>query len=90
MVDNNIMFPQEANWDEIVNNPLFHGTTPTYLSKIYGQVAGDAKKKFPNIAKSEMTSVVMQKYLQERQISFLHIRALKSKSNQLHVLLHLN
>ena len=24
MVVNNIMFAQEANWDEIVNHPLFH------------------------------------------------------------------
>ena len=68
MVDNNIMFRQEANWDEIVKNPLFHGTTATYLSNIYGQVAGDAKKKYSNISNSEMTSVVMQKYLQERKI----------------------
>jgi len=68
MVDNKIMCAQEANWGEIVSNPLFHGTTPTYLSKIYGQVAGDAKKKYPNISNSEMTSVIMQKYLQERKI----------------------
>ena len=34
MVDNNIMFAQEANWGIIVKNPLFQGTTAAYLSKI--------------------------------------------------------
>ena len=61
------MFAQEANWGIIVKNPLFQGTTAAYLSKIYSNVAGDAKKKYPNISNSVMTSVVMQKYLQERK-----------------------
>jgi len=68
MVDNNIMFGQEANWDEIVNNPLFHGTIPTYLCRTYGVVKANAIRKYPNISKNEVTSVVMQKYLQERKI----------------------
>ena len=67
MVDNNIMFPQEANWDEIVNNPLLHGTTATYLSKTYGQVKSNTMRKYPNISKSEITPKIMQKYLRERK-----------------------
>ena len=68
MVDNNIMFAQEANWDEIANNPLFHGTTPSYLRRTYNIVQQSAGNKYPNIPKSEMTSVIMHKYLQERKI----------------------
>ena len=30
-VDNNIMFSQEANWEEIVKDQKFQGTTPIYL-----------------------------------------------------------
>ena len=81
MVDNNIMFAQEANWDEIVKNPLFHGTTAAYLSKIYSNVAGDAKKKYSNISNSEMTSVYKKEKCESQGLGktlitlFLHIRA---------------
>ena len=62
------MFVHEANWDEIVNKPLFHGTTASYLSLTYHGVRSSAWKKYRNISKSEKTSVVLQKYLQERRI----------------------
>ena len=31
LVDNNIVYAQEADWDEIVKNPMFYGTTSFYL-----------------------------------------------------------
>ena len=62
------MFAQEANWDEIVNHPLFHGTTASYLGATYKSVKQNTIRKYPNISKSEITTVIMQKYLQERKI----------------------
>ena len=62
------MFVHDANLDEIVNNPLLHGTTATYLSRTYGQVKSNTMRKYPNISKSEITPMIMQKYLRERKI----------------------
>jgi len=63
LVEKNIMLLHEANWDEIVDNPLFHGTTTTYILTTYHGVQLSTWKKYRNISKSEMTSVVLQKYL---------------------------
>ena len=69
-VDNNIMFAQEANWQEIVTNPRFAGTTASNLSSTYRNVRQLTKRKIKkNIAgveDHEITSKTMQKYLLER------------------------
>ena len=43
-VENNIENSQDANWDEIVKLPQFLGTTPAYLSVLYGRARGNCKK----------------------------------------------
>jgi len=67
LVDNNIMYPQDANWDEIVKNPLFHGTTAAYLSQKYADILKQTKGKQPHLRHSEITTMTMQKYLHERR-----------------------
>merc|ERR1712126_704021 len=67
LVDNNIMYPQDANWDEIVKNPLFHGTTAAYLSQKYADILKQTKMKQPHLRHSEITTMTMQKYLHERR-----------------------
>ena len=70
-VDNNIMFAQEANWQEIVKNPQFVGTTASYLSSIYRDVRGLTKRKLKktseDIEDHEITTKTMQKYLAEKK-----------------------
>ena len=70
-VENNIEYAQDGNWEEIAKLPPFHGTTPSYLSEIYGRVRGDYKKgteKMTNqtIDHVDITSQVLLKYLQTR------------------------
>merc|ERR1712079_795266 len=70
-VENNIEYAQDGNWEEIAELPQFHGTTPSYLAKIYSRVRGHYKEhaeKMTNqtIAQVDITSVVLLEYLQTR------------------------
>ena len=65
-VKNNIMFSKEANWDVIVNNPMFKGATSSHLKRIYGTVRSNTKRKYPTIPDHQVTSETMKKYLDER------------------------
>jgi len=65
LVDNNIMFAQEANWNELAKNPLFPGTTPAYLSVTYNKIKIKAKLKYPNIEDKDFTSAILQRYFRE-------------------------
>ena len=65
LVDNKIMFAQEANWDEMVK--LFPGTTPAYLQQTYNHIKGKAKLKYPHTEDKDLTSVVLQRYLTETE-----------------------
>ena len=71
-VDNNIKYAQEANWQEIVKNPRFKGTTASDLSYLYKTLRGATitklRKAIPDIGDHEVTSETMQKYLQEKKL----------------------
>ena len=67
-VENKIMFSKEANWDEIVSNPMFRGSTSSHLKRIYGTTRSNTKRKYPNIPDHEVTSETMSKYLSERKV----------------------
>jgi len=63
-ISKDIMYAQNANWSEISKDPNFPGTTPTYLSKFYGIMRGDAKKSpsYKGRADHEITTKVMLEY----------------------------
>ena len=70
-VENNIEYTQDGNWEEIAKLPQFHGTTPSYLSEIYGRVRRNYKlhteeKTNQTIAQVDITSEVLLEYLQTR------------------------
>merc|ERR1712241_717574 len=70
-VENNIEYGQDGNWEEIAKLPQFHGTTPSYLSEIYGRVRRNYKnhteeKTNQTIAQVDITSEVLLEYLQTR------------------------
>merc|ERR1712241_1611490 len=70
-VENNIEYAQDGNWEEIAKLPQFHGTTPSYLSMIYGRVRRNYKnhteeKTNQTIAHVDITSEVLLDYLQTR------------------------
>ena len=67
LVESNIMYAQEANWDEIAKNPLFHGTTVANLRRTYTDNLYRTKRKYPQLKHSEITTMTMQKYLHERK-----------------------
>lgn len=59
LVDNNIMYVQEAIWEQIAEDPIFHGTTSYYLSSVYKSVFNNTMNKF-HVAKSDITTLMMQ------------------------------
>merc|ERR1712241_1346952 len=70
-VENNIEYTQDGSWEEIAKLPQFHGTTPSYLSEIYGRVRRNYKlhteeKTNQTIAQVDITSEVLLEYLQTR------------------------
>merc|ERR1719195_1449654 len=70
-VENNIEYAQDGNWEEIAKLPQFHGTTPSYLARIYAWVRSSYKRNTETltnqtIAHVDITSEVLLDYLQTR------------------------
>jgi len=60
-IENDIQYPQNANWKEISRCPQFYGTTPLYLSYIYKNTRQNTKKS-NKIRDNSITTVMMLEY----------------------------
>ena len=62
-VENNIKFRNETNWDEVMKDDRFKGTTSTILQRFYCDLVWRVKKKYPGIEDSEITIKVIKSNL---------------------------
>jgi len=60
-IENDIQYPQNANWKEISRCPQFYGTTPLYLSYIYKNIRQNTKTS-NKIRDNSITTVMMLEY----------------------------
>ena len=59
-IEKGIMFRNETNWSEVMEDERFKGTTPLFLQRQYCNMVGQVKRKDPNIGNSEITSQVLK------------------------------
>ena len=65
-IEEGLLFRNEKNWSEIVNDKRFKGTTPNYLMRIYADLVGTVKKTYPGIEDDDITSEVLREHLDKR------------------------
>ena len=65
-IEKGILFRNETNWNEIVKDERFKGTTPRYLMGIYRDLVALVKRANPGIEDDDITSEVLRQYLDNR------------------------
>ena len=82
-IEQGILFRNETNcnWNEIVKDKRFKGTTPKYLNRIYTDLVSKVKRTNPGIKDDDITSEVLRGYLDNRsqnpQILKTHSRIIR-------------
>ena len=64
LVENGITFSLEADWNMIVKDPRFHGTTPAYLSHIHKSMIRSTTRKYSSLKRSQVTSDIIKKFME--------------------------
>ena len=67
LVEKNIKYAQDVDWEEVAKLPEFVGTTPTYLQRTYGSMQTHTGAKYERMSKVELTTEAVQSYMEERE-----------------------
>ena len=74
-VENNWVYSQDIDCDELIKDQRFEGTTVTQLRRYYHTAKGNTKKKYLEIKEHEVTSeFILKSYLNERTQGKKHTR----------------
>ena len=66
-VENNWVYLQDIDWDKLMKDQRFEGTTGTQIRNYYHMAKDHTKKKYPEIKDHEVTSeFILRRYLNER------------------------
>ena len=66
----NIKFRSETNWDDVMKDERFKGTTANIIQRQYCDLVWKVNKKYPGIEDSEITSKVIKSYLDGININY--------------------
>ena len=66
----NIKFRSETNWNYVMKDERFKGTTANIIQRQYCDLVWKVNKKYPGIEDSEITSKVIKSYLDGININY--------------------
>merc|ERR1712129_670274 len=67
LVEKNMKYAQDVDWEEVAKLPEFVGTTPTYLQITYCSMQWNTGRKYKRMSKVELTTEAVQSYMEERE-----------------------
>jgi len=67
LVEKNMKYAQDVDWEEVAKLPEFVGTTPAYLRRTYASMQQNTGAKYKRMSKVELTTEAVQSYLEERE-----------------------
>merc|ERR1719483_1080517 len=67
LVEKNMKYAQDVDWEEVAKLPEFAGTTPAYLQKTYRNMQVGTGAKYERMSKVELTTEAVQSYMEERE-----------------------
>ena len=67
LVEKNMKYAQDVDWEEVAKLPEFAGTTPAYLRFKYQNMQTHTGRKYERMSKAELTSDAMQSWMGERE-----------------------
>jgi len=71
LVEKNMKYAQDVDWEEVAKLPEFVGTTPLYLQMTYSGMQSHTGAKYKRMSKVELTTEAVQSYMEERETSTL-------------------
>jgi len=70
LVEKNMKYAQDVDWEEVAKLPEFAGTTRAYLRMIYRDMQANTGRKY-RMSKVELTTEAVQSFMEERETSTL-------------------
>ena len=67
LVEKNMKYAQDVDWEEVAKLPEFVGTTPAYLERTYRNMKSSTGAKYKRMSKVELTTEAVQSYMEERE-----------------------
>merc|ERR1719483_765826 len=71
LVEKNMKYAQDVDWEEVAKLPEFVGTTPKYLQRSYGHMQTHTGRKYKRMSKVELTTEAVQSCMEERETNNL-------------------